>query len=209
MIVSQNIRERCFTTGTRENKWRLHRAFTAYTLVTRFFTVMITTVKNSDNEKKLSFCTRKLEKLSIGYFVSLKFSWFYFVFKGNSPSTSPWAAYIWRGDLREGFFALSLWGAYIWRGLYTEGLIFRILRYLCLKIPTGWLPTSCHFTIMAEERNFGLLTTNLAGRQGRTFKLGHLNYRYKALSTRPSFLAHWLEHCTSIAKVNGLTHSQA
>ena len=76
----------------------------------------------------------------------------------------------------------SLLGAYIWRGLYTEGLIFGILRYLCLKIPTGWLQTSCHFTIMTEERNLGLLRTNLADRQGRTFKLhvGHLNYRYKA-----------------------------
>ena len=31
-------------------------------------------------------------------------------------------AYIWRGDLGEGF-----WGVYIWRGLYMEGLIFGIL----------------------------------------------------------------------------------
>ena len=38
-------------------------------------------------------------------------------------------AYIWRGDLTEGFFALPVWGAYIWRGLYMEGLIFGILRY--------------------------------------------------------------------------------
>ena len=27
---------------------------------------------------------------------------FYFVFEGNFPSTSPWEAYIWRGDLTEG-----------------------------------------------------------------------------------------------------------
>ena len=86
---------------------------------------MITTVKNPDNEKKLSFCTRKLEKLSIGYFVSLKFSWFYFVFKGNSPSTSPWGAYIWRGDLMEGFLryrfgGLIFGGAYTQRGLFSE-----------------------------------------------------------------------------------------
>ena len=26
----------------------------------------------------------------------------YFVFEGNFPSTSPWEAYIWRGDLTEG-----------------------------------------------------------------------------------------------------------
>ena len=42
---------------------------------------------------------------------------FYFVFEGNFLSTSPPGAYIWRGDLTEGFFALPDWGAYIWRGL--------------------------------------------------------------------------------------------
>jgi len=54
---------------------------------------------------------------------------FYFVFEGNFPSTSPRGAYIWRGDLTEGFFALPVWRAYIWRGLHMEGLIFGILRY--------------------------------------------------------------------------------
>ena len=29
-------------------------------------------------------------------------------------------AYIWRGDLTEGFFVLPVWGAYIWRGLFSE-----------------------------------------------------------------------------------------
>ena len=49
---------------------------------------------------------------------------------GQFPSTSPpQGAYIWRGDVTEGFFALRVWGAYIWRGLYKEGLIFGILRY--------------------------------------------------------------------------------
>ena len=76
------------------------------------------------------------------------FSLFYFVFEGNFPSTSPrgayiwrgdltegfftlpvWGAYIWRGDLTEGFFTLPVWGAYVWRGLYMEGLIFGILQY--------------------------------------------------------------------------------
>ena len=46
------------------------------------------------------------------------FALFYFVFEGNFPSTSPRGAYIWRGDLTEGFFALPDWG-----GLYLEGLI--------------------------------------------------------------------------------------
>ena len=31
------------------------------------------------------------------------FSLFYFVFEGNFLSTSPWGAYIWRGDLTAGF----------------------------------------------------------------------------------------------------------
>ena len=51
---------------------------------------------------------------------------FYFVFEGNFPSTGPPGAYIWRGDLTEGFFALPVWraynfgGAYTWRGLFSE-----------------------------------------------------------------------------------------
>ena len=57
------------------------------------------------------------------------FALFYFVFEGNFPSTSPRGAYIWRGDLTEGFFTLPVWGAYVWRGLYMEGLIFGILQY--------------------------------------------------------------------------------
>ena len=32
-----------------------------------------------------------------------RFCLFYFVFKGNFPSTSPREAYMWRGDLTEGF----------------------------------------------------------------------------------------------------------
>ena len=58
------------------------------------------------------------------------FALFYFVCEGNFPGTSPWGAYIWRGDLTEGFSRYRFGGAYFWRGLYTEGLIFGILRYL-------------------------------------------------------------------------------
>ena len=78
------------------------------------------------------------------------FALFYFVFDGNFPSTSPQGAYIWRGDLMEGFFALPVWGAYsIWRGLYMDGLIFGILRY-------------CHiihiffFSFISHQRTFVL-----------------------------------------------------
>ena len=59
------------------------------------------------------------------------FALFYFVFVGNFPSTSPWGAYIWRGNLAEDFLHYPL-GAYIWRGLYVEGLISRIFRYFVM-----------------------------------------------------------------------------
>ena len=53
------------------------------------------------------------------------FALFYFVFEGNFPSTSPRGAYIWRGDLMEGFLryefgGLISGGAYKWRGLFSE-----------------------------------------------------------------------------------------
>ena len=46
------------------------------------------------------------------------FALFYFVFEGNFPGTSPRGAYIWRGDLTEGF--LRHWfGGFIFGGAYT------------------------------------------------------------------------------------------
>ena len=53
------------------------------------------------------------------------FALFYFVFGGNFPSTSPQGAYIWRGDLTEGFLlcrfgGLIFGGAYTGRGLFSE-----------------------------------------------------------------------------------------
>ena len=48
------------------------------------------------------------------------FALFCFVFAGNFPRTSPRGAYIWRGNLTEGFFGLPVWGDYIWRGLFSE-----------------------------------------------------------------------------------------
>ena len=47
------------------------------------------------------------------------FALFYFVFEGNFPSTSPQGAYIWRGDLMEGFLR------YEFRGLIHGGAYFR------------------------------------------------------------------------------------
>ena len=57
------------------------------------------------------------------------FALFYFVFEGNFPSTSPpprgGGAFIWRGDLAEGFLryqfgGLLFGGAYTWRGLFRN-----------------------------------------------------------------------------------------
>ena len=47
------------------------------------------------------------------------FALFYFVFGGNFPSTSPRGAYIWRGDLTEGFLL------YRFGGLIIGGAYFR------------------------------------------------------------------------------------
>ena len=44
---------------------------------------------------------------------------FYFVFEGNFPSTSSRGAYIWRGDLTEGFLR------YRFGGLIHGGAYFR------------------------------------------------------------------------------------
>ena len=61
------------------------------------------------------------------------FALFYFVFEGNFPSTSPRGAYIWRGELTEGFLrygfgGLMFGGVYTWRGLFSEfyGVLERV-----------------------------------------------------------------------------------
>ena len=54
-----------------------------------------------------------------------RFSLFYLVFEGNIQVQG--GAYIWRGDLTEGFLR------YEFGGFYMEGLIFGILRYLGLS----------------------------------------------------------------------------
>ena len=47
------------------------------------------------------------------------FALFYFVFGGNFPSTSPRGAYIWRGDLTEGFLCYKF-GGLLFGGAYTS-----------------------------------------------------------------------------------------
>ena len=50
------------------------------------------------------------------------FALLYFVFEGNFPSTSPLGAYIWRGDLTEGFLR------YRFGGPIVGGSYFRNFR---------------------------------------------------------------------------------
>ena len=53
------------------------------------------------------------------------FALFYFVFEGNFPSTSPQGAYIWRGDLTEGFLRYRF-GGLIFGGAYFRN--FTLIR---------------------------------------------------------------------------------
>ena len=46
------------------------------------------------------------------------FALFYFVFEGSFLSTSPWGAYIWRGDSTKGFLRYQI-GRLIFGGAYT------------------------------------------------------------------------------------------
>ena len=68
------------------------------------------------------------------------FALVYFVFEGNFPSTSPPGAYIWKGDLTEGFLryrfgGLIFGGAFTWRGLFSEfyGMLQEIFVTTTLK----------------------------------------------------------------------------
>ena len=53
------------------------------------------------------------------------FALFYSVFEGNFQVQAPGGAYIWRGNLMEGFLHYEFGGlifgeAYTWRGLFSE-----------------------------------------------------------------------------------------
>ena len=64
------------------------------------------------------------------------FALFCFVFEGNFPISSPRGAYIWRGNLTEGFYrfgGLIFGGAYTWWGLFSEfyGIEVRVFVRSC------------------------------------------------------------------------------
>ena len=63
------------------------------------------------------------------------FALFYSVFEGKFQVQAPRGAYIWRGNLTEGFLRYEFGGLIlIWRNIYMEGLIFGILQYFL----SGW-----------------------------------------------------------------------
>ena len=73
---------------------------------------------------KFPFQNRDWASLIVGSKFNV-FALFYFAFESNFPSTSTWRAYIWSGDLTEGFLpyrlvGLIFGGAYTWRGLFSE-----------------------------------------------------------------------------------------
>ena len=56
------------------------------------------------------------------------FALFYFVFEGKFQVQTPRGAYIWKGDLTEGFLrydfgGLIFGGAYTWRGVTPQNVI--------------------------------------------------------------------------------------
>ena len=61
------------------------------------------------------------------------FALFYFVFEGNFPSTSPRGAYIWRGDLTEGFLRYEF-GGLIFGGAYFRN--FTVFDSTLIKCKT-------------------------------------------------------------------------
>ena len=60
------------------------------------------------------------------------FALFYFVFEGNFPSTSPRGAYIWKGDLTEGFLRYRF-GGLIFGGAYFRDFTISQRREVSVK----------------------------------------------------------------------------
>ena len=75
------------------------------------------------------------------------FALFYFVFEGNFPSTSPRGAYIWRGDLTEGFLR------YRFGGLIFGGAYFRNFTVVIYSLKNQY--SQGHSTSIFETYLFG------------------------------------------------------
>ena len=93
------------------------------------------------------------------------FTLFYFVFEGNFPRTSPWGAYIWRGDLTEGFLryrfgGLIFGGAYTRRGLFRNFTVFEQQKNTLFQIfeqKRDCLQSSLYFTNSKKTENINIL----------------------------------------------------
>ena len=84
------------------------------------------------------------------------FALFYLVFEGNFPGTSPRVAYIWRGDLTEGFLRYRFGGlifgrAYTWRGLFSE---FYGIFFTYSPLSTGFSLKEESLTLLALKRSY-------------------------------------------------------
>ena len=73
------------------------------------------------------------------------FALFYFVFEGNFPRTNPWRAYIWRGDLTQGFLRYQF-GVLFLEGLIYGGAYFRIFTVFALYNDNK--KDQCHFNFI-------------------------------------------------------------
>ena len=60
------------------------------------------------------------------------FALFYFVFEGNFPSTSPRGAYIWRGDLTEGFLRYRI-GGLLFGGAYFRNFTVCVYEHSSIR----------------------------------------------------------------------------
>ena len=65
------------------------------------------------------------------------FGLFYFVYEGNFPSTSPRGAYVWRGNLTEGFLRCRF-GGLIFGGAYFRNFTFCLNLKQSLIIELLW-----------------------------------------------------------------------
>ena len=87
---------------------------------------------------------------------STVFALFYFVFEGNFPSTSPRGAYIWRGNLTEGFLRYRF-GGLVHGGAYFRNFTVCLSRFL--SIPPTSLSRRHHDVVNDRMRLASVLMT--------------------------------------------------
>ena len=139
------------------------------------------------------------------------FALFYFVFEGNSPSTSLRGAYIWRGD-----FALPVGGAYTWRGLFSEFYGIFLFYIVCFYFISYFIYLSNHIWIKVFVV-YPVIRSNQWQIQGRVpgnplhlifrpnwgpkvpqkifFKTGPPPYLRVWMMGAPPYLKVWICHC--------------